>query len=231
MKYLQSMLGNRSLRWAFELSAGLLIALSLASVAYSAPERQTATEIPGMITPSPDECQVEPLPMEFFEAYIQDPSGAVTPPPTAGLPDGTPEALVTTLLTPTIGASTAIAGSVDSATSAAVTATLRDYLACFNGNEYRWMWSLLTTRYLNEYLNGGGLPLKDVDVTWIERPSGPRPAGALVGFIPGDEMTVDAQGRICTTAQLITQMLPDNPSTVTVCFVFERGRYRIDQLD
>jgi hypothetical protein len=231
MKYLQSMLANRSLRWAFELSAGLLIALSLASAACSAPETQTATVIPGMITPSPDECQVEPLPMEFFEAYIKDPSGAVTPPVTAGLPDGTPEALVTNMVTPTIGASTEVTGSVDAVTSAAITTTLRDYIACFNANEYRWMWSLLTARYLNEYLNGGGSPLQDADLTWLETPPGPRPKGALIGFIPGDAMSVDAAGRICTTAQLITQMIPDNPSTVTICFVFERGRYRIDQLD
>jgi hypothetical protein len=229
VRFLKSILGNRPLQWGFGLSAGLLIALSLANAAYSA--SQTATTMPRMIVPSPDECQVEPLPMEFFEAYIQDPSGAVTPPATAGLPAGTPEALVAETVMPTIGASSEVAGSVDAATAAALSATLSDYLACFNANEYRWMWSLLTARYLNEYLNGGGLPLQDVDLTWLETPPAPRPEGALVGFIPGDEMTVDTVGRICTTAQLITQMIPDNPSTVTVCFVFERGRYRIDQLD
>jgi hypothetical protein len=233
MRYAKTILTNRPLIWACELSACLLIALSFAISAYSAPETPTTTPtaIPGMIVPSPDECRVEPLPMAFFEAYVQDPSGAVTPPATAGLPLGTPEALVTNMVIPTIGASTEIAGAVDAATSEALNLTIGDYLACFNANEYRQMWALLSARYLDEYLNGDALSLRDVDLTWIERPSGPRPAGALVGFIPGDGMTVDAEGRICTTAQLITQMVPDHPSTVTVCFIFERGRYRIDRLD
>jgi hypothetical protein len=231
MRYAKSILTNRPLRWAFELSAGLLIALSFAISVYSAPETPTPTAISGMIVPSPDECRVEPLPMAFIEAYIQDPSGAVTPPATAGLPVGTPEAFVTTMVTPTIGASTEIAGSVDVATSAALTTTLGDYLACFNANEYRRMWALLTARYLDEYLNGDALSLRDIDLTWLEASPGPKPAGALVGFIPGDGMTVDSEGRICATAQLIIQMVPDHPSTVMICFVFERGRYRIDQLD
>jgi hypothetical protein len=231
MRYAKSILTNRPLVWAFELSAGLLIALSFAISAYSAPETPTPTAIPGMIVPSPDECRVEPLPMAFIEAYIQDHNGAVTPPVTAGLPAGTPEALVTNMVTPTIGASTEVAGSVDAATSAALTATLDDYLACFNANEYRRMWALLTARYLDEYLNGDALSLRDIDLTWLKASPGPKPAGALVGFIPGDGMTIDAEGRICTTAQLITQMVPDHPNTVTICFVFERGRYRIDQLD
>jgi hypothetical protein len=233
MTYAKSILTNHPLVWALELSVGLLIALSFAISAYSAPETPTPapTAIPGMIVPSPEECRVEPLPMEFIEAYVHDPSGAVTPPVTAGLPAGTPEALVTNMVTPTIGASTEVAGSVDVATSEVLTATVDDYLACFNANEYRRMWALLTARYLDEYLNGEALSLRDIDLTWLEASPGPRPAGALVGFIPGDGMTVDAEGRICTTAQLITQMVPDHPSTVTICVIFERGRYRIDQLD
>jgi hypothetical protein len=233
LNLLRSILVNRPLRLAFVLSAGLLIALSLAISAYSAPETPTPTPtaIPGMITPSPSECQVEPLPMSFFEAYIHDPSSAVTPPATAGLPVGTPESRDLGMVTPTIGASTEGAGLVDSATTAALTGTIGDYLACFNANEYRRMWALLTARYLDEYLNGEALSLPDIDLTWLERSPGPKPADALVGFIPGDGMTVDAEGRICTTAQLITQMIPDHPSAITICFIFERGRYRIDQLD
>lgn len=230
MGHFKRIFTNRPLLWACELSAGLLIALSLANAAFSAPETPAATAIPGLIIPLPAECQVEPLPMEYSEAYVQDPSGAVTPPATAGLPAGTPEAFITNMVIPTIGASTETPGSVDSVTSDALTATVYDYLACFNANDYRRMWSLFSARYLAQSLNGDEVDVRDADLSVLENPPPPRQEGGFVGFIPSDEITVDANGRLSMTVQLVAQLHPNNPDAVPIYFVFDRGRYRIDQL-
>jgi hypothetical protein len=218
---------------AIELSAVLLITLSFANSSYSAPVSPTAAAIPEKVTPLPGECDVEPLPMAFFEAYVQDNSGAVTPPPFAGLPVGTPGIRSEVSETPTVGPSTEIpyGSAVDSATIHALNDTLNDYIACFNASDPLRQFALFSTRYLNQFLHSGDAPLSKSNLPWIAATPIPRSTRNLISFGPLDFAYLTADGLVCSYPQLVDWPFTDEPINAQMCFVFERGRYRIYSLD
>ena len=228
---LMSISNRRLVRSILVIVAVLLIGSRTALAIDLVPEPLTPTAIPGLVRPLPTECIIEPLPMTFFEPYMRDGDNVVTPPAYAGLPIGTPRAQEQTAVTPTVGPpADFFQSSVDLATDKAVDATFYDYIACFNASDPRRSFALFTTSYLNEFLNGGSEPLGIDDLEWIAASPIPRPLDNLIGFVPSGIAFQSANDRICDFYLVVDWPYLDEPRVITVCFVFERGRYRIDRL-
>jgi hypothetical protein len=136
------------------LLAYLFLPLFLVSATTSA---QEATPVPALDIPAPEECTVAPLTLPELQTLFATPA---TPPPAQASP--TPVALPT-------------GTAVDAATADAVTAALRQFIACSNKGDY---WQFLATysdRFIQIFLQAYIDPAQGVTQELYDAYSTPVP--------------------------------------------------------
>ena len=165
----------------------------------------------------PDECQVKPITVEKVIA-LWFPEAAGTP--TLAAPEAEMELSSVPL---------PLGEPADPATVAAVTATVRELLACQNRIENGRFYALVTDALLRRW---GPIPGETPeDIPAHLAPLEPIPVEEYVRLLAVTDVSVMADGRV---AALVVSddppIPPEGPETLLMLFVEEEGRWLIDEI-
>jgi hypothetical protein len=184
----------------------ILAVLLLMGLAPRGAAAQDATPSDAFVTPDPAECQVAPRTVDELGAFLATPSaGAAVASPEA-LPAGEP---------------------ADDATTAAVTATIREITACANANAFLRMFALYSDAYLarsmaSEDLNPDALAL-------FATPIAPQAADARIS-IAIEAITTLPDGRASVVVTSRSPLGGNTESTSTYVLVKQDGRWLVDDI-
>ena len=189
----------------------ILVPLPAASVATT--QDATPVALPQPIVPDPAECTVAPRPVEFFEQFLATPgtgaaaSPAASPVPT-DLPAGEP---------------------ADPETVEAVTATVRQILACLNAGDTRRAASLFTDDYFARlFAQSGRLPPEQLAAIAGTPVAAPGLARTLLLAVRAVRVLADDRvGAIVVTDDPVAP--PAGPQAAFVVFAEQDGRWLVDE--
>lgn len=196
-------------RWLASVAACCLVVAALAAFS-TATVAQDATPLADLDVPAPAECRVAPVPVARLR------QGAATP------IGGTPVGDAATPFAPPVDT------AADAATTEAVTATVREAIACANaGNLLRGL-ALASDSYRDRFVAGldlGRFDERSVDL--LATPEPPLDGQALLGVRDVQFLADGRVGLVVTTA--------DDPSEVVpreryVLLVASAGRWLIDDV-
>ena len=196
------------------LTALVFSTLLTLSVSHSIAAQDT-TSLP--VTPDPTECTAEPVTVEELLAL----AGA-TPVP------GTPGAnMEETAATP--GAVTLPAGEpADEETVAAVTASLREALACLNTGNFLTAFAFFSDDFQRRDLQE--LPITEADVAFLEATPEALPAELHASLLAVREARALEDGRVGALVETIFPEEGPEPQVDFIIFVQEEGRWLIDEI-
>ena len=185
----------------------LVLALLLSLVAADSALAQTATPAAYPVAPDPNECVIEPTPVEEIGAIlgtpVAEPGYSATPfVPPAGEP-------------------------ADAETSAEVVATLRQVFACANAGDRLRVASLFTDDFTRNFF--GGVPVEDL-LDFLAIPPQPLPEDQKRIIVRFGEVQLLPDGR---AGVVIVLDEPEDPRTEEPDFaILEQvdGRWLVDEL-
>lgn len=134
--------------------------------------------------PRPAACRVEPRPLPLFPAATPGAEPAATPAP---------------LVTPTPFAAPE-GQPADEATVTAVTATIRESLACLHAGDYRRAYALFTDRFLRQ-LFGGPDTIDPAIAAALEAPPRRVPRNQRLTLVAVSDVRLLADGRVGAVVQ------------------------------
>ena len=196
----------------------LLVALAALATPLLA-RAQDATPVPSpaanSLAPSPEECTVEPISPERLTQVIATPVPAVSP-------EATPVGSPTPFAMP--------AGQdADEATVAAITAAVREYIACINAGDLARALALYSDRGLRDLLGAalanGATAQQILDALPTAHPL-PEDQRTLIYGI--DDVRVLPDGRVAALVIGYDLSKPNPPGPALIYFVKVDGRWLVD---
>jgi hypothetical protein len=165
---------------------------------------QEGTPVPGRDAPAPEECRVEPRSLASFQALATPGAASTAPavPPEApeGLPPGEP---------------------ADAATAAAIGATVRELLACYNAGERLRIFAFYSDGFLRP-LFGAPAPFSQGAYDRFATPQ-PVPPELRVALVAIGEVRLLADGRAGAVVTVDDPNAATGPSTTSSFLVFVRA--------
>ncbi len=204
--------GHCLMRHALSLLASLLVLCLLATPVTA----QEATPEADLVTPDPEECQVEPRSMETLTGLIATPVADLATPE---FQSATPVTVET--FEPPEGE------PADEETLAGVTATATELFACYNANDYLRVFALFTDEYLARSFAEEGVDEEALE--FFGMPAEPKPSEEWESIALQDAQILE-DGRV--GAYLIGHN-PEGDGADFVdytIFVERDGRYLIDDV-
>ena len=171
--------GARGRGLAGRVGALILLATGVVWIGRSTTDALQDGPTPTADVPRPAACRVEPRPLPLFSRATPGAEPAATPVP---------------LVTPTPFAMPA-GQPADEATVAAVTATIRESLACRNAGDYARAYALVTDRFLRALLGGPDTIPPEIAAALAESPRR-APRAQRIALAAVSDVRVLADGRV-----------------------------------
>ena len=214
----------------------ILLAVVLCSLVVASSARamaqQDATPAAGIV-PDPSECQVEPRAFEDLIA-LWFPGGT----PMAATPEGSPVDVDGTALdvneegTP-VGAviDIPVGEPADAETIDAVTATVREVFACFNGGNFLAAYTLFSDDLIRSF----GTDLEGLSADQVQEFLGsvgePAPEDQWLTLVAITNVVVMDDGRVGAIVTSVDPSVdPEGMETALVIFVEQNGRWLVDEI-
>lgn len=186
----------------FALPVVALVMVGMLSVTDALAQEATPVSVP--VVPEPAECQVSPRTADELLALAATPTAAASP----------------------VAVRPATGEPADAATVAAVTATVREIVACGNAGESFAVLALYTDALVRRLIAPG----LETGAEIAEPAATPRPVASRLALVAVRDVTVLEDGRVSAIVEVasiaaIDEVLPD-----LLIFAREEGRYRVDDV-
>ncbi|MCC7021884.1 MAG: hypothetical protein IT338_03600 [Thermomicrobiales bacterium] len=172
-----------------------------------------ATPTPAALdVPAPDDCQIAPRALPLFPPGVGQRTAA------------TPRPLASPAAGPAV---VAVGAPADAETAAAVTATVREALACRNAGDFPRAYALFTQQMLIQLFGGPATIDPEIQAAMSEKPHH-LPRGQRIGLVSLEQATIMPDGRV---AAIVTTATPRRLFRDRLVFAHDSatGRWLIDE--